>query len=272
MLAFGWVTPEQRLNRFLIYPIRPTGALPETENSNYREYGSETRSSPPPQAGMDRYERACDGREQSEPLSNRRSGNRTGHIPGQERPRFLSLIIGLILSWAALPGWTELIRMWQTVLWHCGHLRRGIPALCAGAGQSEPAFRIGGVGFLHADMTALLSAAAISPWVLPGNLYPLLASGIIVTLSADVNFLGVVWLAVSRPELRLFRKGWHSYRPLCSACGTVDWPRALDFHPDHPFSRTVRGYTSAIAGSLFPGWFRRAAFEAAACHVGWRDH
>jgi len=74
-----------------------------------------------------------------------------GAIPGQGSAAVPLLIVGLLLSWAATPGWTELIMMYPNRI-------GGISATCAEAFRPysrcwpiSPAFATGGAGFRPAD-------------------------------------------------------------------------------------------------------------------------
>src|SRR4029077_7721572 len=115
-----------------------------------------------------------------------------GEIPGQGSAAVICLIVGLVLSWMAAPGWVELVSMWPDRV-------GGIAATCGEAFRPyAPVLgNLTGVSYWWGwiptcGLTALLSASAISQWVLPGVSIPLLASGIIV-IFVGVNFLGVVW-------------------------------------------------------------------------------
>ena len=78
------------------------------------------------------------------------------------------LIIGLLLSWAALPGWTELIMMWPNRV-------GGIAATCAEAFRPYNPVLSNLTGVCYwwgwvptCGLTAILSASAIHEWYLPG--------------------------------------------------------------------------------------------------------
>ncbi len=77
------------------------------------------------------------------------------------------LILGLLLSWAAIPGWTELVLMWPNRV-------GGIAASCAEAFRpiSPVLANLTGVCYWWGwvptcGLTALLSASAIHSWYLP---------------------------------------------------------------------------------------------------------
>src|SRR5919198_1029301 len=117
---------------------------------------------------------------------------RTPSVATQGTAAVPLLVIGLLLSWAALPGWTELILMWP---------RRvgGIAATCAEAFRpySPVLANLAGVAYWWGwvptcGLTAILSASALREWYLPGVSVPLLASGIVVAFTC-VNLAGVRW-------------------------------------------------------------------------------
>ena len=115
-----------------------------------------------------------------------------GAIPGQGTAAIPLLALGLLLSWAALPGWTELILMWPDRV-------GGIAATCGEAFRPyAPVLgNLTGVSYWWGwvptcGLTALLSASAIKQWYLPGVPVSALASAIVLLFVA-INLLGVVW-------------------------------------------------------------------------------
>jgi diguanylate cyclase (GGDEF)-like protein len=177
------------------------------------------------------------------------------------------LIFGLILSWAALPGWIELIMMWPNRV-------GGIAATCAEAFRpySPVLANLTGVAYWWGwiptcGLTAILSATALHHWYLPGVPTTLLAVIIVLTFTA-VNLIGVKWatrvaipIAFASALLALLSV----LIPVFS--GSVDWQQAASFDLDLPFDGVFGWITSAMAGIYLIG-FAAPAFEAAACHVG----
>src|SRR5437588_6287441 len=177
------------------------------------------------------------------------------------------LIVGLVLSWAAAFGWTELILMFPNRV-------GGIAATCAEAFRpySPVLANLTGVCYWWGwvptcGLTAILSATAISEWYLPHVPISLLAS-ILVVFFTCVNLCGVRWVTrlaipcATASALLAFLSG---LVPIVT--GHVDWQRAMSFHLLTPFSGFFGGLTSAMAGLYLVG-FAAPAFEAAACHVG----
>jgi len=190
-----------------------------------------------------------------------------GAIPGQGSAAVPLLIVGLLLSWAATPGWTELILMYPNRV-------GGIAATCAEAFRplSPVLANLTGVCYWWGwvptcGLTALLSASAIQQWYLPWMPVPLMASGIVVAFTI-VNLCGVKWvMRLAMPFavvsallgfLSALIPVWH---------GSVDWHRALTFHLTVPFGGVFGQVTSVMAGLYLVG-FAAPAFEQAACHVG----
>src|SRR3954454_16041082 len=100
------------------------------------------------------------------------------------------LIVGLLLSWAAAPGWTELVLMWPERV-------GGIAANCAEAFKpySPVLANLTGVcywwGWIPTcGFTAILSATAIHSWYLPQLPIPVGAS-IIVLAFTVLNLFGI---------------------------------------------------------------------------------
>jgi diguanylate cyclase (GGDEF)-like protein len=177
------------------------------------------------------------------------------------------LVAGLLMSWAAAPGWIELVLMWPKRV-------GGIAATCAEAFRpySPVLANLTGVcywwGWIPTcGLTAMLSASALKEWYLPGAPVPLLATGIVLVFCA-VNLSGVraaarlaVPIACASALLALLS----AVVPVLS--GSVDWERATSFHVDAPFPGLFGTLTSAMAGLYLIG-FAAPAFEAATCHVG----
>ena len=177
------------------------------------------------------------------------------------------LVLGLLLSWAAAFGWTELVLMWPNRV-------GGIAATCAEAFRPYSAVLANLTGVCYwwgwvptCGLTAILSASALHQWYLPGIPVPALAVVIVVAFTF-VNLCGVRWVArLAMPvavgsALLAFASG---LIPVLS--GNVDWQTAASFHLTSPFAGMFGSLTSVMAGLYLIG-FAAPAFEAAACHVG----
>jgi two-component sensor histidine kinase/amino acid transporter len=190
-----------------------------------------------------------------------------GMIPGQGSAAVPILIAGLLLSWAAAPGWTELILMYPNRV-------GGIAATCAEAFRplSPVLANLTGVCYWWGwvptcGLTALLSAGAIQAWFWPSASIPLLASAIVVAF-AVVNLCGVKWvmrMAMPIATVSALLAFLSALVPILH--GTVDWHRAFDFRLTVPFGGWFGRLTSLMAGLYLVG-FAAPAFEQAACHVG----
>src|SRR6185312_1611038 len=113
-----------------------------------------------------------------------------GDILGQGSAAVPLLIFGLLLGWAAAPGWTELILMYPNRV-------GGIAATCAEAFRpySPVLANLAGVcswwGWVPTcGLTAILSASAIQQWYLPELPVAPLAAAIVAGF-AIVNLLGI---------------------------------------------------------------------------------
>ena len=177
------------------------------------------------------------------------------------------LILGVLLGWAAAPGWTELVLMWPDRV-------GGVAATCAEAFRpySPVLANLTGVcywwGWIPTcGFTAILSATALHEWYLPFIPITPLAVGIILAFLV-INLLGVravarvaIPVACAAALLALLS----AIVPLIS--GSIDVHRAVSFHLKTPFHGAFGALTSAMAGLYLVG-FAAPAFEAAACHVG----
>lgn len=177
------------------------------------------------------------------------------------------LIIGLLLAWAAAPGWIELVLMWPNRV-------GGISASCAEAFRPYSPVLANLTGTCYwwgwipvCGLTALLAASAIHQWYLPKLPISLLAVGIIVAFTS-VNLAGLKWavrLALPMATLSALLAFLSAVIPVLT--GQVDWRVATDFTLITPFGGAFGKITSFMAGLYLVG-FAAPAFEAAACHVG----
>ena len=177
------------------------------------------------------------------------------------------LIIGMLLSWAAAPGWTELVLMWPDRV-------GGIAATCAEAFKpySPVLANLTGVCYWWGwvptcGFTAILSATALHQWYVPFIPITPLAIGIIVTF-VGINLLGVKTVtrfAIPVGLAAAFLALLSAVIPIVT--GTVDVGKATSFHLDTPFDGAFGALTSAMACLYLIG-FAAPAFEAATCHVG----
>ncbi|HVS69311.1 MAG TPA: amino acid permease, partial [Mycobacteriales bacterium] len=177
------------------------------------------------------------------------------------------LIFGLLLSWAALPGWTELVCMWPNRV-------GGIAATCAEAFRpySPVLANLTGVSYWWGwiptcGLTAILASEALHSWYLPMVPVHLMAS-LIVAGFALLNLRGIKFatrtatvIGAASASLALLS----TVIPL--VFGKVDWHRAGSWHLNTPFHGAFGALTSTMAGLYLIG-FAAPAFEAAACHVG----
>ncbi|HVT34273.1 MAG TPA: amino acid permease, partial [Nevskiaceae bacterium] len=190
-----------------------------------------------------------------------------GDILGQGSAAVPLLIAGLLLGWAAAPGWTELVLMYPNRV-------GGISASCVEAFRPYSAVLANLTGVCYwwgwvptCGLTAILSASAIHHWYLPQVPIDLMAVGLVLFFMG-VNLAGIRWVSrlaipiASTSALLAFISG---LAPIVS--GQVDWHQATTFTLTTPFAGWFGGLTSLMAGLYLVG-FAAPAFEAAACHVG----
>ncbi|NYH21036.1 amino acid permease [Paraburkholderia bryophila] len=189
-----------------------------------------------------------------------------GDILGQGSAAVPLLILGLLLSYAALPGWIELVML-------SPHKVGGIAAACTEAFKPYGQILSTLTGMCYwwgwvptCGLTAILSATAINQWFLPGVPVPLMACALVCFFTA-VNLLGIKWvtrLAVPIATCSAVLAFISALAPVLT--GSVDWHKAVDFHLVTPFAGWFGRLTSLMAGLYLIG-FAAPAFEAAACHV-----
>jgi PAS domain S-box-containing protein len=190
-----------------------------------------------------------------------------GAIPGQGSAAVPLLMVGLLLSWMATPGWTELILMYPNRV-------GGISSCCAEAFRpiSPVLANLTGVCYWWGwvptcGIGALLSATAIHQWYLPSVPVPALATTLVLCFMG-LNLMGVravtnLTIPIATVSAALaFLSG---LIPIVT--GHVDWHQATTFSLTVPFKGIFGQLTSAMAGLYLIG-FAAPAFEAAACHVG----
>ena len=190
-----------------------------------------------------------------------------GDILGQGSAAIPLLALGLLLSWAAAPGWTELVLMWPNRV-------GGIAASCGEAFRPYAPVLANLAGTCYwwgwvptCGLTALLSASAIQSWYLPDVPVNLLAV-LLVLFFMGVNLMGVKWVSRMTTPIAAVSACLALLSGLVPVfSGTVDWQRAFDFHLTTPFPGIFGDVTSLMAGLYLVG-FAAPAFEAAACHVG----
>jgi PAS domain S-box-containing protein len=190
-----------------------------------------------------------------------------GAIPGQGSAAVVLLGVGLLLSWVATPGWTELILMYPNRV-------GGIAATCAEAFRPYSPILANLTGVCYwwgwvptCGLTALLASSAINQWYLPWFPVPLMATCIVLFFTF-INLCGVKWvmrLAMPIATASATLAFLSAVVPIFSA--TVDWQQAFTFHLTVPFGGWFGQVTSVMAGLYLIG-FAAPAFEQAACHVG----
>jgi PAS domain S-box-containing protein len=190
-----------------------------------------------------------------------------GAIPGQGSAAVVLLGIGLLLSWAATPGWVELILMYPNRV-------GGIAATCAEAFRpySPVLANLTGVCYWWGwvptcGLTALLAASAINQLYLPWFPVAWMATGIVLFFTF-VNLCGVKWvMRLAMPIATASASLAFLSATIPVFCGKVSWHQAFTFHLTVPFPGYFGQITSVMAGLYLIG-FAAPAFEQAACHVG----
>src|SRR5215470_1857489 len=188
-------------------------------------------------------------------------------ILGQATAAVPLLAVGVLLSWAAAPAWTELVLMWPDRV-------GGISAACAEAFRPYNPVLSALTGTCYSwgwvptcGLTAPLSSAAIQQWYFPSLPVAAVATTIVLFFTL-VNLCGIKWvtrlaipIAVASASLAFLS----SLIPILT--GEVDWRQATTFKLTSPFPGWFGDLTSVMAGLYLIG-FAAPAFEAAACHVG----
>jgi signal transduction histidine kinase/DNA-binding response OmpR family regulator/amino acid transporter len=190
-----------------------------------------------------------------------------GSTHGQGTAAVPLLTVGLLLSWAATPGWTELILMYPNRV-------GGIAATCSEAFRPYSPILANLTGVCYwwgwvptCGLMALLSASAINQWYLPWFPVPMLASCIVLFFTV-INLCGVKWVMRLAMPIAVASAGLaflSAVIPIVS--GSIDWQEAFTFHLTAPFNGWFGQVTSVMAGLYLIG-FAAPAFEQSTCHVG----
>ncbi len=177
------------------------------------------------------------------------------------------LALGLLLSWAAMPGWIELTLMYPNRV-------GGIAATCAEAFRpySPILGTLTGVCYWWGwvptcGLTAILAATAIHHLFLTSIPVNVLAS-LIVIIFTIVNLCGIQWvarLAIPSFIVCVALAIVSSIVPILT--GSMDWHQATTYELIAPFQGIFGKVTAAMAGLYFVG-FAAPAFEQSCCHVG----
>lgn len=177
-----------------------------------------------------------------------------GAIPGQGSAAIPLLILGLLLSWAAVPGWTELVLLSPNRV-------GGIAAACSKA--FEPYSHV--LSALAAScywwgwvpicgLAAMLAASIIHQWLLPWIAINGIAIAIICSFVA-VNLWSirlVVALAIPIAATSATLAFLSAFMPIVT--GHVDWHQATTFHLTTPFHGWFGSVTSFMAGLYLIGF------------------
>jgi diguanylate cyclase (GGDEF)-like protein len=190
-----------------------------------------------------------------------------GTLAGHGTAAVPLLILGLLLAWAAAPGWTELVLLSPNRV-------GGIAAACSDAFRPYSLVLSALTGSCYwwgwvptCGITALIAATAIHQWALPWLPVNALAIAIICVF-ASVALGGMRLTARVAVPLGVISAGLafdSALGPIIR--GRVDWHHATNFRLISPFGGAFGAMTSVLAGLYLVG-FAAPAFEAATCHVG----
>ena len=190
-----------------------------------------------------------------------------GAILGQGSAAIPLLTLGLLLSWAATPGWTELVLMYPNRV-------GGIAGTCAEAFRPYSPLLANLTGVCYwwgwvptCGLTALLSASAINQWYFPWFPVSLLASCIVLFFTV-ISLCGVKWVMRVAMPIAAASAGLAFLSAVIPIFGgSVDWRQAFTFHLTVPFHGWFGQVTGIMAGLYLIG-FAAPAFEQSTCHVG----
>jgi len=189
-----------------------------------------------------------------------------GDIPGQGSAAIPLLAVGLLLSYAAAPGWVELVLMSPNRV-------GGIASACTAAFRPYSLILSALTGVCYwwgwvptCGLTALFSAAAINQWALP-DVPAWAIACFLVLLFAGVNLAGIKWVTRVSVPIATVSAGLAFISMIAPVvAGRAAWSRLGDMQLVMPFPGWFGALTSLMAGLYLIG-FAAPAFEAATCHV-----
>ena len=190
-----------------------------------------------------------------------------GDIAGQGSAALVLLFAGLLLSYAAAPGWIELVLMSPNRV-------GGIASACTEAFRPYSLILSALAGVCYwwgwvptCGLTALFSATAINQWAAP-NVPVTAIACVLVALFGAVNLAGIKWVTRLSIPIATVSAGLALVSMIAPVVtGAADWSRLAQLQLTLPFQGWFGAVTSMMAGLYLIG-FAAPAFEAATCHVG----
>jgi signal transduction histidine kinase len=191
----------------------------------------------------------------------------SGLISGQDSAGVLLLISGVIISWLAIPAWTELMLLFPNRVGGIAAntavaLKPYNPILANLNGVAYWSCTVPGV-----SLSAIFIATAIQQWFLPSLPVNLFGIGLVLMFTllnvAGIQLIGRI--AVPFALIAMALAFLSAFIPVFY--GQVDWVRALSVKLNSPFTGLFGGFTSLMAG-LYLIAFSAPAFEQGLCYVG----
>lgn len=191
----------------------------------------------------------------------------SGLISGQGSVGILLLIAGVIISWLAIPAWTELMLLYPNRV-------GGIAANTAAALKPyNPILaNLNGVAYwsctvLGVSFSAIFIATALEQWFWPSLPVTTFSISLVLVFTllnvAGIKFIGR--LAVPFALIAITLAFLSALVPLFY--GQVEWVRTLSIKLNSPFPGFFGDFTSVMAG-LYLIAFSAPAFEQGLCYVG----
>lgn len=191
----------------------------------------------------------------------------SGLMSGQGSAGVPLLILGILVSWMAIPCWTELMLLFPNRV-------GGIAAFTAAALKPyNPILAcINGVGYWSCTVpgvsfSAVFFATAIQQWFFPGINTNLVAT-VTVLFFMGMNFTGIQWIGrftVPFAIAAMFLTLLSGLVPVFFS--NLSWEHALSYKLTTPFPGLFGQVTSFMAG-LYLIAFSAPAFEQGLCYVG----
>lgn len=188
-------------------------------------------------------------------------------MSGQGSAGILLLVIGVIVSWLAIPAWTELILLYPNRVGGiaantAAALKTYNPILANLNGVAYWSCTVPGVSF-----SAMFISTALQDWLLPG--LPVTSFSIfLVLIFTLLNITGINWIgkvAVPIALIALALAFMSAFIPIFY--GEAEWVRILSLKLETPFPGIFGSITSAMGG-LYLIAFSAPAFEQGLCYVG----
>lgn len=191
----------------------------------------------------------------------------SGLMSGQGSIGIVLLGLGIVVSWLAIPCWTELLLLYPNRVGGIAAntafaLKPYNPILANLNGVAYWSCTVPGISF-----SSLFISTAVQQWFLPDLPVNIFCVGLILIFTL-LNVTGIQWIGrvvVPFAIIAIILSLMSAFIPVFY--GQTAWAQALSYKLNTPFAGFFGGYTAVMAG-LYLIAFSAPAFEQGLCYVG----